>query len=118
MAMNLNKEPRGEWSVHIKPHLNLLNDVHQRVPSQTSCPYLGPPVVPFSPLFGGLGSPTKIDVQKKMGSLIRTSLLEDLVYTTQVVESCLQSCRFCGSVLIFSWGGKTQQCLLLPYQGL
>ena len=38
--------------------------------------YLGPPVVPFYPL--GEGSPTKIDYRKK-GTLIQTSLLEDLV---------------------------------------
>ena len=41
----------------------------------SSC--LGPPVVPFYP-FWGEGSPTKIDYSKK-GTLIRTSLLEDLV---------------------------------------
>ena len=41
--------------------------------------FLGPPVVPFSPLFRGEGSPTKIDDRKKSGTLILTSLLEDLV---------------------------------------
>ena len=41
---------------------------------------LGPPVVPFSPLFGWEGFPTKIDYRKKSGTLILTSLLEDLVY--------------------------------------
>ena len=39
---------------------------------------LGPPVVPFYPFFGQ-GSPTKIDVLKKVGTLLLTSLLEDLV---------------------------------------
>ena len=39
---------------------------------------LGPPVVPFYP-FLGEGSPTKIDYRKK-GTLILTSLLEDLVW--------------------------------------
>ena len=38
---------------------------------------LGPPVVPFYPCLGGR-SPTKIDYRKK-GTLISTSLLEDLV---------------------------------------
>ena len=38
---------------------------------------LGPPVVPCYP-FLGEGSPTKIDYRKK-GTLILTSLLEDLV---------------------------------------
>ena len=38
----------------------------------------GPPVVPFYP-FLAEGSPTKIDYRKK-GTLIPTSLLEDLVY--------------------------------------
>ena len=37
---------------------------------------LGPPVVPFCP-FLGEGSPSKIDYRKK-GTLILTSLLEDL----------------------------------------
>ena len=37
---------------------------------------LGPPVVPFNP-FLGEGSPTKIDCKKK-GTLILTSLLEDV----------------------------------------
>ena len=40
-------------------------------------PSLGPPVVPFC-RFLGEGSPTKIDGRKK-GTLILTSLLEDLV---------------------------------------
>ena len=38
---------------------------------------LGFPVVPFYP-FLGEGSPTKIDYRKKSGTLILTSLLEDL----------------------------------------
>ena len=38
----------------------------------------GPPVVPFYPFLGEEGSPTKIDYSKK-GTLILTSLLEDLV---------------------------------------
>ena len=38
---------------------------------------LGPPVVPFYP-FWGEGSPTKIDYRKK-GTLILSSLVEDLV---------------------------------------
>ena len=36
------------------------------------------PVVPFYPILGE-GSPTKIDYRKKSGTLILTSLLEDLV---------------------------------------
>ena len=39
---------------------------------------LGPPVVPFYP-FLGEGSPTKID-HRKTGTLIPTSLMEDLVW--------------------------------------
>ena len=39
---------------------------------------LGPPVVPCYP-FLGEGSPTKIDYRKKVGTLILTSLLEDLL---------------------------------------
>ena len=45
--------------------------------------YLGPPIVPFSPLFWGAGFPTKIDYRKK-GSLILTSLLEDLSQSLSV----------------------------------
>ena len=41
---------------------------------------LGPPVVPFlTPFFGWEGSSTKIDYSKKVGTLILTSLPEDLV---------------------------------------
>ena len=40
--------------------------------------YLGRPVVPFYPLLGE-GAPTKMDYRKKVGTLILTSLLEDLV---------------------------------------
>ena len=40
--------------------------------------WLGPPVVPFYP-FLGQGSPTKIDYRTRTGTLIPTSLLEDLV---------------------------------------
>ena len=40
---------------------------------------LGPPVVPFYP-FLGEGSPTKIDYRKTVGTLMLTSLLEDLAY--------------------------------------
>ena len=40
--------------------------------------WLGPPVVPFCP-FLGEGSPTKIDYRNKSGTLILSSLLEDLV---------------------------------------
>ena len=44
-------------------------------------PVLGPPVVPFLTLFfSGEGSPTKIDYRKKGGSLVLSSLLEDLAY--------------------------------------
>ena len=40
---------------------------------------LGPPIVALLPfLFWGEGSPTKIDYRKKLGSLLLTSLLEDL----------------------------------------
>ena len=39
--------------------------------------YLGPPVVPFLTPFLGEGSPTKMDYRKN-GTLILTSLLEDL----------------------------------------
>ena len=39
---------------------------------------LGPPVVPFYPLLLGEGSPTKMDYRKK-GTLILSSVLEDLV---------------------------------------
>ena len=45
--------------------------------------WLGPPVVPFSPLFLGEGSSTKIDYRKK-GTLILESLLEDLVALTRL----------------------------------
>ena len=38
--------------------------------------------MPFSPLFLGEGSPTKIGVLKKVGTLIVTSPLEDLVKAT------------------------------------
>ena len=41
------------------------------------CVCLGPPVVPIYPLLGE-GSPTKINYRRK-GTLILTSLLEDLV---------------------------------------
>ena len=41
--------------------------------------FLGPPVVPFYQLFGWEGSPTTIDYRNKYGTLILTSLLEDLV---------------------------------------
>ena len=47
---------------------------HQRL--QGPQHWLGPPVVPFYP-FLGEGSPTKIDYRKE-GTLILTSLLEDL----------------------------------------
>ena len=47
---------------------------------------LGPPVVPFSPLFLGRGSPIKIDYRKK-GTLIRTSLVEELVSKSHVTEA-------------------------------
>ena len=41
---------------------------------------LGPPTrCPFLPIFFGEGSPTKIDYRNKSGTLILTSLLEDLV---------------------------------------
>ena len=43
-------------------------------------PQLGPPVVPFLSLLLGEGSPTKKRLQKKVGTLILTSLLEDLDY--------------------------------------
>ena len=49
-----------------------------RTPVGTEDTLLGPPVVPFYP-FLGEGYPTKIDYGKK-GTLILTSLLEDLVY--------------------------------------
>ena len=52
--------------------LDLGLDLGEQVPS------LGPPVVPFSPLFLRQGSPTKMDYRKK-GTLILTSMLEDLV---------------------------------------
>ena len=52
---------------------------------QTMETHLGPPVVPFYPFFGE-GSPTKIDYRKK-GSLILSSLLEDLA----TVARCLLS---------------------------
>ena len=43
------------------------------------CGWLGPPKVPFYRFFFGWeGSPTKIDYRKK-GTLLLTSLLEDLV---------------------------------------
>ena len=43
--------------------------------------------MPFYPFFGE-GSPTKIDVLKKVGTLIPTSLLEDLgVVVVMVVSS-------------------------------
>ena len=50
--------------------LSILNDVKVSI--------LGPPAVPFYP-FLREGSPTKIDYRTK-GTLILTSLLEDLVY--------------------------------------
>ena len=44
----------------------------------SSCSRLGPPVVPFYPVLGE-GSPTKVDyTDKKVGTLIRSSPLEDL----------------------------------------
>ena len=46
-------------------------------PTRSETLFLGPPVVPFYP-FLREGSPTKIDY-RKMGTLILTSLLEDLV---------------------------------------
>ena len=47
------------------------------LPARWNQTWPGPPVVPFYP-FSGEGSPTKIDYERK-GSLILTSLLEDLV---------------------------------------
>ena len=37
--------------------------------------------MPLSPLVWGEGSPTKIDKQEKVGTLIPTSLLKDLALT-------------------------------------
>ena len=46
---------------------------------------LGPPVVPFLPLFGG-GFPTEIDKTKKqVGTLVLTSLLEDPGYMNPTI---------------------------------
>ena len=42
---------------------------------------LGPPVVPFYP-FGWEASPTKKRLQRKVGTLILTSLLEDLEFVS------------------------------------
>ena len=48
--------------------------------------YIGPPVVPFYRFFFGWeGSPTKVDYRKK-GTLIKTSLLEDLVKGARYVR--------------------------------
>ena len=44
---------------------------------------LGPPLVPFSRFFLGEGSTTKIDYRKK-GTLILTSLLENLGIQSQI----------------------------------
>ena len=57
-------------------HLQIIKPSNWKAGSSPSTRrILGPPVVPFSPLFGEK-SPTKIDYRKK--GLILTSLLEDL----------------------------------------
>ena len=73
--------------------------------------FLGPPArCTFSPFFGWEGSPTKIDYKKKVGSLILTSLLEDLAGVPLAPfsfwiqwnwEDC--PCEVRGSVLILPW---------------
>ena len=58
---------------------------------------LGPPVVPFYPVFGE-GSPTKRDYRKK-GALVLTSKLEDLVkgcFYGSVGLSCCEGTPFVG----------------------
>ena len=56
-------------------------------------PLLGPPArCPFSPfLWVGWESPAKIDYRKK-GTLIRTSLLEDLVLACTGIDPCTVAC--------------------------
>ena len=54
-----------------------------RSPVATIKTILGPPArCPFLTPFLGEGSPTRIDHRKKQGSLIQTSLLEDLEWLT------------------------------------
>ena len=62
---------------------------------------LGPPVVPFYP-FLGEGSPAKIDYRKK-GTLILTSLLEDLVYPPHDVRRSPDSPQTIKSRAHFGW---------------
>ena len=63
----------GTKSIELGHHRPPCWDKHTR----TKYDYmLGPPVVPFPPSLGE-GSPTKTDYRKK-GTLILTSLLEDL----------------------------------------
>ena len=49
------------------------------IPSTARCRKMGTPFWPFTSFVGWEGSPTKRDVPKKVGTLILTSLLEDLV---------------------------------------
>ena len=63
--------------------------------------WLGPPVVPFYP-FWGEGSPIKVDYRQK-GTLILTSLLEDLISATPAIPEQLRWKHRCGAcVRIFS----------------
>ena len=50
---------------------------------------LGPPVVPFLTPFLGEGSPTKVDY-RKLGTLILTSLLENLEELQKAMRCCLE----------------------------
>ena len=49
---------------------------------------LGPPVAPFNPFVWGEGSPNKSTTKKKVGTLILTSLLEDLVGLPREIGQC------------------------------
>ena len=70
----------------LRSTLRQLNALSERTETETPATETGrrreggllsPPVVPFSPNFFGEGSPTKVDVLKKV-VLILTSLQEDL----------------------------------------
>ena len=64
---------------------------------------LGQPAgCPFSPLFGGEGSPTKIDYRKKIGYPIVTSLLEDLERETFGQSSPVRKPHFANGHLSLS----------------